>query len=252
MKESILIVMPVYNSENYIESAIASIVCQTYPHWQLIVWDDGSTDRSLDITKHHAIMDSRIEVIASEHKGYSTSLKNAIDCKNLPYLAFVDSDDMLDITALEQTIQILQDNMDIGMVYTDYTNMDENGGILQLGNRCKIPYSKERLLIDFMTFHFRLIRRDLYELVGGVDVNYTTCPDYDLCLKLSEITNIHHHQVPLYWYRIHRKSITQSQTLLQIEECGILIRDALVRRGIDHICKLDIKGSIFTLVEIIV
>ncbi|WP_265278363.1 hypothetical protein [Nostoc sp. KVJ3] len=88
-------------------------------------------------------------------------------------MGWVDSDDILAPTALEQTISILNNHPKVGLVYTDYQLMDEQGNLHGIGQRCQIPYSKERLLVDFMIFHFRLIRRTVYEQVGGIDPNFT-------------------------------------------------------------------------------
>ncbi len=94
-------------------------------------------------------------------------------------------------TTLEDTVAILNAYPPIGLVYLvyiDYEVIDAQGNNWGLGNRCKIPYSKDRLLVDFMLFYFRLMRHSAYDPVGGIDATFDCAQDYDLCLKLSEVT----------------------------------------------------------------
>lgn len=224
--------MTVYNRENYLSQAIDSIRAQTYPYWNLILWDDGSSDKSPAIAEHYAQLDRRIRFISAPHTGRANALRAAIAATNRAYLAIVDSDDLLAPDALSATVAILDSHHQIGMVYTDHWIINDSGETLGLGSRCKIPYSKEALLVDFMTFHFRLMRREIYDKVGGIDVEFPQAQDYDLCLKISEITQIYHVKKPLYYYRTHPETISQTQKAKQIERSATAVKNALVRRGL--------------------
>jgi hypothetical protein len=136
------------------------------------------------------------------------------------------------------------------MVYTNHWIIDEQGKVLGLGARCQIPYSKDRLLIDFMTFHFRLMRREIYDLVGGIDLQFPQAQDYDICLKISEVTEIYHLQRSLYFYRTHPDTISQAQKAKQIERAATAVKNALVRRGFSDRYSLDIhNGDRFRIVR---
>ncbi|MEG3875535.1 glycosyltransferase [Microcoleus sp. Z1_B5] len=65
----ISIVMTVYNRERYLKAAIESVLAQTYPNFELLIWDDGSTDNSLNIARNYAKLDPRIKALAAEHRG---------------------------------------------------------------------------------------------------------------------------------------------------------------------------------------
>jgi len=112
-------------------------------------------------------------------------------------------DDLLILTALEETAAVLDKDDKAGIIYTKCHVIYEHCAVKGLSKRCQIPYSRDRLLLDFMTFHFRLIRRSVYDEVGGVDTSFMAAQDYDLCLKLSEVTEIKHLDKPLYLYRNH-------------------------------------------------
>jgi GT2 family glycosyltransferase len=164
-------------------------------------------------------------------------------------VGWVDSDDVISPIALEKTVPILEQSPDIGMVYTDYRIIDGNNQVFGVGDRCSVPYSPERLLVHFLTFHFRLIRRSLYEQVGGVDVSLPCAMDYDLCLKLSEVTQVHHLEQPLYFYRSHGKNISTQQRIEQIQCSQRAILAAIERRGLSD--RVDLEMDIQSLFRLV-
>jgi glycosyltransferase involved in cell wall biosynthesis len=266
MPSLVSLVMTVYNREDYLSLALDSILLQTYPHWHLTIWDDGSTDSSPDIAREYAKLDPRVRCVKANHAGQTHSLRAAMrtienPCLVLPlcggnlrkanrYFGWVDSDDLLAPDALAMTVAILDEKTEIGMVYTDHRLIDCEGRDLGLGARCQIPYSKERLLIDFMTFHFRLIRRPIYDAVGGIDVELNHVQDYDLCLKISEVTEIYHYPSPLYEYRVHPTMISSTQKAQVTAGAARAVRNALVRRGLNDRYRLDvIEGDRFKIVR---
>lgn len=224
--------MTVFNRERYVAEAIESVLSQTWSNWELIVWDDGSSDRSVDIARAYADRDERIKVYANNHLGRGLALATATQQASGELMGFVDSDDYLHETALAQTAVILENCPSVGMVYSNYIVIDEAGNELGAGKRCRIPYSKERLLLDFMTFHFRLMRTDVFWQVGGIESKYAAAQDYDLCLKLSEVTEIRHVPKPLYYYRVHGNSISKSRQFEQVYYSSEAISRALQRRGL--------------------
>ncbi len=228
------LIMTFYNRANYLKAALESILAQTYLHFELICLDDGSTDSSLSIAQDYAQKDSRFNVISNLHQGRVQALIQAHKSAKGEYLAWVDSDDILAPTALQQTVAILNNNTNIGLVYTNYFIIDATSRLLDIGTRCRIPYSKARLLVDFMTFHLRLIRRSAFEIAGGIDPFFEAAIDYDLCLRLSEITEIYHLPRPLYYYRVHSDSISQSQKQKQTYFAHIAVQRALQRQGLDE------------------
>jgi glycosyltransferase involved in cell wall biosynthesis len=241
MTPKISIVIPVYNRERYVGAAIESVLNQTMGDFELVVWDDGSTDSSIDIAHHFAELDERVRVIASEHRGVAPAVKAAFAATTGTYIGSVDSDDLLAPTALEETAAILDAHPEVGLVYTNYRVIDENGQDIRLGNRCQIPYSKDRLLVHFMTHHFRLLRRCVYDFVGGIDESFELSEDYDLCLRLSEITAVHHRRKVLYYYRRHAGNIS-NQRLEIIQWTHRAVSQALKRRGLDKRYEINMNN----------
>ena len=101
----------------------------------------------------------------------------------------------------------------------------------------------QRLLIDFMTFHFRLMRREVYDVVGGIDPEFPQAQDYDLCLKISEVTEIYYLPQLLYYYRTHPDTISLGQQAAQIERSATAVKNALIRRGLSDRYFLNVTPS---------
>ncbi|MEG4406421.1 glycosyltransferase [Microcoleus sp. MON2_D5] len=237
------IAIPVYNREKYLGIAVRSVLDQTFTDLELIIVDDGSTDGSLAIAEQFALEDDRVRVLSNPiNKGAAHALKKGFDAARGEYIGQVDSDDILEARAIELTAAVLDDDKDCGLVYTNYLDIDENGRKMRPGKRCVIPYSKDRLLIDFMTFHFRLIRQLIYLKAGGFNTEFNNIEDYELCLRLSEVTNIKKIDNYLYQYRFHHRSTKVTMNDMdRVELCRKAITQALKRRGMNTTHKLSIS-----------
>lgn len=116
MKEPILIsfIIPVYNGEQYIGRCLKSVCSQTYKNIEVIVVDDGSNDKTLDIIKKYAILDNRITYYSKENSGVSATRNFALQKVRGEYIFFVDADDWIEPTVAENNLKIMiQRNVDI-------------------------------------------------------------------------------------------------------------------------------------------
>jgi glycosyltransferase involved in cell wall biosynthesis len=233
--------MSAYNRERYVAAAVRSALAQTRGDFELIVRDDGSTDGTLAAIRAAVGDDPRVRIMAGENLGVVGSLNLAAAEARGRYFGWVDSDDSLAPTALEETARVLDGEPSVGMVYTSYVVIDEAGKMVGAGKRCKIPYTPQRLLVEFMTFHFRLMRKDFFDRVGRLDPTMIHAEDYDLCLKLSEVTEFRHVDKPLYAYRVHADSISQERRVQQILASRDAINAALRRRRMDATHELQVQ-----------
>lgn len=116
----ISILVPLYNQEKYFGKCIRSICKQTYKNLEIIVVNDGSTDRSLEILQHWARKDKRIKVIDKENGGVVKAREDAYRLATGDFVAFVDSDDMLPVRSIELlTACILENGVDLVMGHFD-------------------------------------------------------------------------------------------------------------------------------------
>lgn len=222
-----------YNRRAYLAEAIESVLTQTFGNFRLTILDDGSDDDSYEIAERYAVEDERISLIRGEHHGIAISRKRAAQ-GNAPYLGWIDSDDILEPTALEETWKALDAHPEVGMVYTDFLDIRQDGKVIGVNPRSAVPYSPMRLLIDFMTFHFRLIRREVFERAGGIDAELPIANDYDMCLRISEVTRVVHLRRALYRYRHHEHNLSFDARIHQIEASIEACRRAIRRRGLEN------------------
>ena len=130
---SISVIVAVYNIEGYIEKCVRTIMEQTYHNLEIILVDDGSTDRSADIIDQLATQDNRIIVIHKKNGGLSDARNAGIERATGEYLAFVDGDDWIDTTMYADIMKaILESKADIGIcryrqIYPDRC-IDESSG----------------------------------------------------------------------------------------------------------------------------
>ena len=241
MARLVSVIMTVYNRQRFLPTAIESVMGQTYRDFEFVIWDDGSTDQTVDIARRYAEQDDRIRLIEAEHLGRGRALHGVTEAARGEYIGWLDSDDLLAPTALEDTAAVLDAKPDVGVVYSDYMDIDEDGNIGDYGRRCSVPYSSQRLLTHFMTFHFRLFRRSVADEIGPIDVSLACAHDYDLCLRMSEVTSFHHLRKVLYYYRVHADTISHGSRINQIEGSRQAVEKALVRRGLSDKFRLDVE-----------
>lgn len=105
----ISVIVPVYNVESYLRKCLDSILAQTYRDLEILVIDDGSTDGSGAICDEYAGKDDRIKVFHTENKGLSAARNYALDRSHGDYIAFIDSDDWFEVTALQSFLTNAQE-----------------------------------------------------------------------------------------------------------------------------------------------
>lgn len=106
-KELISVIVPIFNSENYLKNCIESVLNQTLSNWELLLINDGSTDSSLDICNEYSRKNSRIKVANKIRGGVSSARNFGIDISNGQYIMFLDSDD----TLVDNCLEILYNEM---------------------------------------------------------------------------------------------------------------------------------------------
>ncbi|HWQ83752.1 MAG TPA: glycosyltransferase family A protein, partial [Anaerolineales bacterium] len=121
----ISIMMPVYNAEKFIEQAIESVLAQTYPNFELIIVNDGSTDRTPELAVKYS--DPRIRVIHQSNGGESIARNTALRHMHGEYVAFLDADDMFLERHIELGIAYLNAHPDCDGVYSDGYHFDAHG-----------------------------------------------------------------------------------------------------------------------------
>jgi len=120
MKNGVTVLLSSYNHNQFIVDCIHSILGQTYSNWELWVLDDASNDGTKNTLEEFAKNDSRIKLhIAEENQGKAAQLNKVIDQVTSSYIAFLDSDDYWDLNKLTKQVNILENNKDVSLVFSD-------------------------------------------------------------------------------------------------------------------------------------
>ena len=148
------IICPAYNSEDFLESSISSITKQTYSNWELIIVDDGSTDKTSIICDKLVSSDKRIKVIHQDNQGQSKARLNGVHFASGDYILFLDSDDQYEPNALEIISKHLDDKDLKVLVY--------NASVIQKNKDISLVYKFDTVKSDIPVVDFFLKRRISY------------------------------------------------------------------------------------------
>ncbi len=212
------ILMANYNNAEYIKEAINSVLNQTYSNWELIIIDDASTDNSLEIIKPY-LKDKRIRLFEhKKNKDCGATKRECVKKSNGELFGILDSDDVLHKDALKIMIKFHKENLDCGLIYSNYYECDGNLKIKNIAPYVgKVEKGKSNIHAS-KTSHFDTIKKSAYNLTNGFDPKQKKAVDRDLVYKLEEVTKLKFVNKPLYYYRMHDKGISQGKNF-QIANC---------------------------------
>jgi teichuronic acid biosynthesis glycosyltransferase TuaG len=194
MSRLVSVIMPAYNAEKHVAESIRSVQDQTYPHWELIVVDDGSLDQTPVIVQQLAAADNRINYLFQENGGQASARNTGIRHSRGELVAFLDADDLWLPEKLRKQMRALEEShADVisssGFVFGD-EDIEVNEDALQIvpgrtegGEMFKLLYAYNRL-----TIQSAVVRRGMLERVNLLDESraYQNCEDYDLWLSLAK------------------------------------------------------------------
>ena len=183
-------VMSAYNAERYIEQSIESILSQTHKHFELIIVDDGSVDRTLNIIKAKEKKDKRIKVIINKKNlGLTQSLIKAIASTSSEIIVRQDSDEISKKYRLERLLKFYNDKTVVA-VGSNCFNIYSNNLKVAWGYLNEYQIMKKIKYKTIFPHGSSSFRKKNYDNVGGYDAKYKTCQDFDLWNKLFKTGRI--------------------------------------------------------------
>ncbi|MHB9134881.1 MAG: glycosyltransferase [Acidithiobacillus ferrooxidans] len=231
------VIMPVYNANlPFLEKAIASLKNQIYPHWELCIADDHSSDNLvLHYLKDVAQSDQRIKVAFRQENGHIAAASNtALGMATGDYVAFLDQDDMLPAHALYYLAKNLQGENKPLLIYSDEDKIDEHDK--HGGPYWKPSWNPELLLCQNYINHLAAYDRQRLLEIGGLRSELSGSQDWDLLLRYTDHLDgarIKHIPAILYHWRMHGDSTAGD---VQAKPYALsagqrAVREALERRG---------------------
>lgn len=208
------IMMPAYNAEQYIAQAVESVLAQSYQNWELIIVNDGSTDRTPSIVLNYS--DPRIRVIHQSNSGESIARNTALRHMRGEFVAFLDADDAYLESHLELCVTYLNAHPHYDGVYSDGYHFDSTGTRLQtLSSNRRGPFEGNifgevvRASDVFGPPLCVILRRSLIDRFHlEYDSEIVIGPDWDFFIQFAELGKFGYIQDITCLYRVHQTNIT--------------------------------------------
>lgn len=198
-------VIPNYNYAQYIGEAVESALHQTYENIEVIVVDDGSSDDSLKVL---SAFGNRIMVISQKNAGVATARNNGVKASTGEYVAFLDADDVWLPEKIEQQVACFLAKPELGLVHVGVQDISADGRDLDVhADGMQGRVSHELLLFDRPVIlgggSGIMVRRKIFDEVGGFDMRLSTSADWDLFYQISSRYEVGFVSDVLLRYRFH-------------------------------------------------
>lgn len=243
--------MPAYNAGRYIASAIRSLLDQTYPHWELILVDDGSTDDTAQVAARFD--DPRIRFFHQPNGGEAAARNRCLQEMSGAYLAFLDADDQYLPDHLAVAVSALQTHPEWGGVYTDGIYIDENDTRLQpLSSRRRGPFSGD--IFEQMVRASDVMGAPLCTLLRTSLIRWQRLtfdpaivigPDWDFLVQFSETAWFGALPQQTCLYRVHTANLTHSTASEKRSNSLARCREKAIRMRRFHECSLETREFVF-------
>lgn len=215
----VTIIIPCYNRECYIGETVESMLQQTYTNLELMVVDDGCTDKSRSILEQYKKYLKILEHPGRVNRGQSAALNLGIRSSFSKYIGFLDSDDVFAPKRIEKLVDYLETHSKTGLVYSNGYTIDRNSELLYriYDENHEEKSDPNRILLDcyFSLSNNALLRRNVLLKAGCFDENFRAAQDHDLAVRIAEITKIAYYAEPLFYYRKHKDSISCCSAMMR-------------------------------------
>ncbi len=212
-KDLVSVIMPAFNSERYIAEAVESVLQQSYKNFELIIVNDGSTDRTDEILQKYS---NGIHYIKQPNLGVSAARNKGILASHGEYVSFLDSDDLWFKETIKLQHTFLTSHPEVGLVYGEMQLFDHTGPLSNdwvTSERVPRPEGyifKDLILSCLFGLSTVMVRKDVLNNVGVFDPNLPAGEDYELWLRISSKYKIGYIPDRLMMYRRHPASLTTS------------------------------------------
>lgn len=243
------VIVPVYNSEKYLEQCLYSIINQTYSNIEIIIVDDGSTDKSKNIYSYINNKDCRIKIIKENHKGPSNARNRGIEEATGDYILFVDSDDWIDEKLVEKCINIYE-KYDIDcIVYEANTvypkKVEKEGSIYKEGIYNKHEVISKLIIKEKINSPWNKMYKK--SIIDSNNIKY----DDDIVIGEDLLFNINYFKFiekiyisneKMYNYRMHNSSLTKKYIPNKYEQ--LMFVNEKMKQELEEICSKELTEAL--------
>ncbi|HYE89232.1 MAG TPA: glycosyltransferase [Vicinamibacterales bacterium] len=226
---NVSVIIPAYNAEAYIADTVRSVLAQTYPDFEVIVVDDGSTDGTVKALEPFG---NQVRVHHQANSGVAMARNTGVGLASGTWIAFLDADDLWLPHKLERQLALST----ASITYTDRFNIGARGELPEVqsevtpmcGGDLFVPLMREG---NFITNTSVVIRRVLFEQMGGFYTGLNGTEDWDLWIRIAERHEIGFVPEPLVRYRFHAGGISRNFVKMGRERLQVITRALALERG---------------------
>jgi glycosyltransferase involved in cell wall biosynthesis len=250
------VVIPVYNSDKYIEETLDSVLSQTYTDFEVIVVDDGSEDKTPSIVKQYQVKyPEKVKLIQKENGGPASARNMGIKVARGEFIAFNDSDDLWLPSKLEKQLEYFNSDPQVGLVYSKYTSFkgDKELRTKPEGGHSGWIFTKllSKSIIQASTM---IVKRECLDAVGTFDESFSLADEYDMSLRIAKKFQCYFVDKALTRYRVHDTNASKNNLLFDKENLKIYKKiynndtdlceneKELLKKRISRYCILVAKG----------
>jgi len=233
---AVSVLMPVRNGERWLEQSLSSIAQQTVRDFEFLVVDNGSTDRTPQILARACAGDGRFVALSEPRRGIVPALNTGLAAARAPLIARLDADDMAMPNRLERQIDFMTRQPDVGLLGSWADVIDTRGKVY--GHRR--PATDHDDLVRILKFSNPFIhpavmfRTGLVRRLGGYRAAFEVSEDYDLWLRMGEVTVLANLPEPLVFYRLHAGNLMFRKVVRQSFSVHLAQCSARLRRDLGH------------------
>ena len=229
--ELVSIIIPCFRQAHYLGEAIESVLAQSYPHFEIVVVDDGSPDNPIQVVKRY----SSVRYLRQNNRGVGAARNSGIQTSTGEYLVFLDADDRLLPNCLQANLKAFQEHPDAGFVCGDYRWFGAEGTWHVHDCRPSPDHYATLLRRNFIgPPHVVMFKRQIIQKVGRFRLDVTPSEDQELFLRIARAYPIYCHHEIIAEYRRHGTQLSQkSDDMLQTSLTVLrLERDHIKRKPI--------------------
>ena len=226
-KKLVSIILNCYNGEKYLQQALNSIEKQSYKNWELIFWDNRSTDNSKNIFK--SFKNKKFKYYFSKkHTSLYKARNLALKKSRGQFISFIDADDLWEKNKLSDQVKLFLRNKHVSLIYSNLWIQNENLKKRKLYWKKDLPsgliYKKiiKEYCIGIITV---MIKRNILSKKNAFNPKYSVIGDFDLFTRLAKKNKYMAVQAPLATYRIHGDNLSLKNRIKEIDELKHWLRN---------------------------
>lgn len=218
----VTVIIPTYNSAQYLSAAVESVLQQTFKDFELLIIDDGSKDNTSELAKTFS---DKVRYIYQENAGVSEARNHGIKVSKGKYVAFLDADDTWLPTKLEKQIDALRNNSEYKFCFSDFVGVNQNLQPIEMKRGRLVDSAIKDLLLRgnvVGSICTVLCERELFDKVGGFDPKLSQCADWDMWIRIATLTDFLFIDEQLVTYRQHDSNMSRNAILLEQDSLSVL------------------------------